>query len=340
MTAMYTDAPQSQAQQGHTTTDTGFARLDPRASRAKYRMERLMLTPLFRFSLRVVLPFTICFGTATAWFAVDDNRAAFQSMIAEARDAVENRPEFQVKLMAIDGATPGVAETIRATLPVNFPISSFDLDLDEMQTKLIALDPVKSAQLRIRPGGVLQVDVVERVPALLWRAEDGLKLLDLKGVLVGRAKHRPEHADLPVMAGDILSPDQADALALPVADRTVDEQALAEEAQAILASASAQVQRLWQASGPLQSRVRGFERQGARRWDVVLDRGQRVMLPEMEPLQAWERVIAMALAPQVDMLSRDLVVVDLRLPRRPVIRMSEHATENMWQLKRIEAGLE
>lgn len=294
---------------GPEEVDLGMARLDPKASRMRYRIERLMLTPLFRFSLRVVLPFVLMFGGVTAWFSVEDNREAFGLMVADVRAAVESRPEFQVKLMAVDGVTDEVAELIRAEVPVNFPVSSFDLDLGEIQARIAALDPVEAVELRIRQGGVLQVDVVERHPALMWRSADGLQLLDADGVLVGPVRSRVDHPELPVIAG--------------------------EEAE----DAVPEALRLWAVSGPIRNRLRGFERIGARRWDVVLDRDQRIMLPEAQPVQALERVIAMAMAPQVDLLSRDLTVVDLRLPRRPVIRMTEQATQQMWRIKLVEAGL-
>ncbi|WP_349538387.1 cell division protein FtsQ/DivIB [Sagittula sp. NFXS13] len=289
--------------------DMGMARLDPTASRLKYRLERLMLTPIFRFALRVALPIAVVVGGVSAWFSVENNREAFNLMVADVRAAVESRPEFQVKLMAIDGASEPVAELIRAELPYNFPISSFDVDLSEMQARIGALDPIRSVEVRIRQGGVLQIDVDERKPAVLWRTADGLRLLDEAGVLVGPANSRGDRPDLPVIAGEASE------------------------------DAVAQALRLWSVSGPIQMRLRGFERIGARRWDVVLDRDQRIMLPEKQPVQALERVIAMAMAPQVDLLARDLTVVDLRLPRRPVIRMTDQATQQMWRIKLIEAGL-
>lgn len=288
--------------------DPQMARLDPRASRLKYRVERLMLTPFFRFTLRVLLPFGLCFGVGAAWFAVEENRTSFHLMLSEVRAAVENRPEFQVTLMAIDGASPEVAEAIRHEVPMDFPISSFDLKLDEMQQVVSALDAVKSSDLRVRQGGVLQVDVVERLPVVLWRNAEGLHLLDDEGIFVGPARARGDFADLPVIAGE-------------QAELAVDE-----------------ALRLYALTGPIRARLRGFERMGARRWDVVLDRDQRIMLPEQGAEQALQQAIAMALTPTVDLLSRDLVAVDLRLPRRPTIRMTDEATQQMWQIKAIEAG--
>jgi cell division protein FtsQ len=72
---------------------------------------------------------------------------------------------------------------------------------------------------------------------------------------------------------------------------------------------------------------------GDRRWDVVLDRDQRILLPEVGAVAALERVIALEGAQEV--LTRDVVRVDMRLRRRPTIQMSEEATQQWWQVKQV-----
>ena len=92
--------------------------------------------------------------------------------------------------------------------------------------------------------------------------------------------------------------------------------------------------RLFAVAGPLEKRMRGLVRVGERRWDVVLDRGQRIMLPEEGAEQALERVIALE---QVqDMLARDLVAVDLRLAARPTIRIAARAVDEWWRIRQIQ----
>lgn len=282
------------------------ARHDPAPSRLKYRFERLKLTPGFRFCIRVVLPFALSVGAVSLWFASDDNRLAFNQMISEVRETVESRPEFQVKLMAVDGATSIVAEDIRKILPVDFPVSSFDLDLGKMHETVVALSAVKDATVRVRQGGILQVEVVERVPKVLRRGDRGLELLDETGAFVRLANARADYAKLPVIAGDGAHDAVKEALAL------------------------------YAVTGPLKARLRGFERMGARRWDVVLDHGQRILLPETKAVRALERTIAMDQA--IQMLGRDLTVVDLRLTQRPTIRMGEDAVQAMRSSNTIKAG--
>lgn len=282
------------------------ARPDPAPSRLKYRMERLMLTPLFRVLLRFGLPCLLTFGIASWWLSYDDNRMKIIDTYADLRSQVESRPEFMVNMMVVDGASDIVADGIRQMLPLDFPISSFDLDLEAMRETVASLDPVKSARLYVRQGNVLQVDVVERIPVVLWRNERGLQLLDNEGVLVGPAFVRADWPELPLIVGD-------------GADKYVT------EAMDLVAAAE-----------PLSTRLRGLVRMGERRWDVVLDRDQRILLPETEAVQALERVIAMDQA--VDMLERDLVAVDLRLPNRPTLRMTDGAVQELLRIRAIEAG--
>ena len=281
-------------------------RPDPAPSRLRYRLNRIMLTPVYRVMLRVGLPLVLVVGGVGGWFAVEDNRAAFFGTIDEARSAFEQRPEFMVNLLAVDGAGARVARDIREILHVDFPVSSFDLDLDAMRDTVTGLDAVKSARLRIRQGGVLQVDVVERMPAVLWRSPAGLAILDRDGVHVGPASHRGEQPALPLIAG------RGADLHVP-------------EALALLAAAE-----------PLWPRLRAVQRIGERRWDVVLDRDQRLMLPDEGAVQALERAIAMDQA--VDLLNRDLVTVDLRLPQRPTLRLTDYAVQEMWRMKSLEVG--
>ncbi len=282
-------------------------RLDPAPSRWSYRMQRLMLTPLYRNLLRIGLPFAIAFGSVTLYMSDDQRRETLVQGVVDLREQFQTRPEFMVNLLAIDGASSSVAEDIREVLQLDFPISSFDLELDNILTQIRELPPVQDASLRVRSGGILQVDVIERSPAVVWRTAQGLDVLDASGAVIAPATSREAHAALPLIAGE-------------GADRHVNE-----------------ALDLVRAAGPLGARMRGLVRVGDRRWDVVLDREQRIQLPEEGPVQALERVIAMG---QVhEMLERDLSVVDMRLSQRPTIRMNAAAVEQWRELQKTHAGI-
>ncbi|TCO72944.1 cell division protein FtsQ/DivIB [Rhodovulum euryhalinum] len=279
---------------------------DPAPSRWAYRLQRLWLTPLFRTAVLKGLPLAVLLAIPAGWLADADRREALRAEVADIRRQVETRPEFMVKLMAIEGATPSVDEDIREILPLDFPVSSFDLDLKEMRRTVEGLDAVRSAEMRVRPGGILELRVVERVPALVWRSPEGLALLDAQGNRVAPIEARGARPDLPLIAGR-------------GADKAVP------EALHLIAAA-----------GPIGSRLRGLVRVGERRWDVVLDRDQRILLPTRNAVATLERVIA--LDGVSDMLGRDIVVVDLRNPDRPTVRLAPEAVEEFRRIRRLQAG--
>lgn len=279
---------------------------DPAPSRLSYRLQRWMLTPGIRLGLRIGIPFALIFGMVSAFLADEQRRDAFNLFIAEMRASIQERPEFMVGLMAIDGAGRNLAEDIREVVPIDFPVSSFDLDLVTIRERIVELDPVKSATVRIRPGGILQVDVTERVPAVVWRTRDGIEMLDETGARVDDLPRRSARPDLPLIAGEGADAHVAEALELIAAAR------------------------------PLGQRLRGLVRVGERRWDVVLDRDQRILLPETGAVRALERVLA--LNEVQDLLERDVAAVDMRLSARPTVRMTEAAIGEWWRIRQINGS--
>ncbi|GGE47279.1 cell division protein FtsQ/DivIB [Actibacterium pelagium] len=272
-------------------------RRDPAPSRLSYRLHRLWLTPLFRFFMRSGMPVIVVALAAWAYLANEERRDALMLSLSEIRQSIEDRPEFMVKLMAIDGASTELGQDIREVLPVDFPVSSFDLDLDEMHRTISGLDAVAKADLRVRPGGILQITVTEREPAIVWRVHDQLELLDATGHRVAPLETRGDRPDLPLIAGI-------------GADRYVGE-----------------ALELYAAAGPLQPRIRGLMRVGERRWTVVLDQNQMILLPEKGAVTALLRVEALHTAE--DMLARDVRAVDMRQPGRPTLRLSQPAAQDL-----------
>ncbi len=279
---------------------------DPAPSRTAYRMQRLWLTPLFRAVLRIGVP-VVLVAAAAFWYLSNEVRLDnLRNMASETLYSIQHRPEFMVNLMQIDDVSGEVADDIRTVTAIDFPISSFDLDLKTMRQRIEGLDAVAGAELVVRRGGVLDVKVIERVPAVVWRGRDTLELLDGTGHRVASLDNREKRGDLPLIAGD-------------GADTAVPEALL-----------------LFKAAGPILGRVRGLLRVGERRWDVILDRNQRIMLPETGAIAALERVLA--LNESSDLLSRDLTIVDMRDARRPTLRLSPRAVELMRQTKRKQNG--
>lgn len=276
---------------------------DPAPSRWAWRFQRLLLTPAFILFLRAGVPMLLAFAAGTWWLSDETRRATLVDTVVEAKARFETRPEFMVHLMAIDGATDALSQEIRAEVLLEFPLSSFELDLGAIRDRVMTLDPVKTATVRIRPGGVLQVDVERRRPVIIWRDHAGLSLVDAEGFTVRGLSRRMNRPDLPLIAGQGATDHVPEALDI------------------------------YKAAAPLGDRLRGVVRVGDRRWDVVLDREQRILLPEDGAVEALERVIALDGAQ--DILSRDIQRVDLRLGARPTVQMSEYATDEWWNIRQI-----
>jgi cell division protein FtsQ len=154
----------------------------------------------------------------------------------------------------------------------------------------------------------LQVGITERQPAWVWRIGQGLMLLDADGHRIAGLATRADRADLPLVAGE-------------GADEAVT------EASAILHAAK-----------PLTSRVRGLIRISDRRWDLVLDRDQTVLLPADGPVAAVEGLLALDKAEHI--LARDLVAIDLRNPQRPVLRLAQTALDALRQSQGLTVSTE
>jgi cell division protein FtsQ len=266
---------------------------DPAPSKWAYRKQRWLLTPYVRTFLVKGLPTLAILGGVALWFSHEPNRLALIGQLTHLREEFEARPEFRVSLARVEGASDDLAEAVRAKLALPLPMSSFDIDLDAARDRIEALDAVKKADLRVRSGGVLQVVITERMPVAIWRTEDGLTLVDETGHRVAGLLARADRADLPLIAGEGADRDTPEALELMAA------------------------------AGPLTPRIRGLVRVGERRWDLVLDRDQRVLLPEDNPVQALERLLALDHAQ--DLMNRDILTVDLRSDHRPTLRLTPHA---------------
>ncbi|MEJ8560190.1 cell division protein FtsQ/DivIB [Yoonia sp. GPGPB17] len=278
---------------------------DPAPSRLVYRYQRLMLTPGFRGTVRIGVPILLIAAIVGSWYSQPENRAELAARIEQTKQSFQQRPQFMVQSMNVTGGDLSVLTEVAELLPTAFPISSFDLDLEMIRADIEALDPIKSASVRVGQAGALEVRLNPRVPVALWRDGATLRLIDADGVQSGQIIARADRLDLPLIAGDGAEDNIEEAL------------------------------NLFAAAGPLIARVRGLVRMGERRWDMVLDRDQRIMLPGDDPVSALDRVIALNDAQ--DMLNRDVAVVDMRNTDRPTLRMNEEAAD---ALRRVNTTID
>ncbi len=265
------------------------ANIDPAPSIMSYRLMRLMLIPRMRLILTLGIPsLTIFCGTLVLFLNINvqENIGAIKK---ELKRVLVERPEFMINVASVDGASDELTHDIREIMPLDFPVSYFDLDIKYLHKVLNDIPAVASAAIKITVSGVLQIDISERTPAFIWRKENVISVIDENGNFIRMAKSRLEYPELPLVIGEGAN--------LAISDIST----LIENNQHFL------------------DQVRAFVRVGERRWDLVLDNKLRIMLPQREFLAAFDRLMLMDQASSL--FSSKLSSIDMRLVERPTVRV-------------------
>jgi cell division protein FtsQ len=164
---------------------------------------------------------------------------------------------------------------------------SFDPRLARQRLELI--EWVESAIVERRLPSTIYVKLKERAAVALWQRDGDFVLIDRQGRVV-RTVDPDYYGYLPLIAG-AGAPGQITALSLLLQEVPV-----------------------------IGRRVRAAVWVGQRRWNLTLDNMVQVMLPEEDAAAALK--ILAELDRKQQLLSRDVAVVDLRLPDRMVVRLA------------------
>ena len=262
---------------------------DPAPSRVAYRIMRLLLIPRLRLIFTLGFPSLLIFCATLGLFI---NINVWENISAIKKDlklAFVERPEFMIKVASIDGSSDELANEIREILPLDFPVSYFDLDIKYLHKVVNEIPAVASAAIKISAGGVLQINVAEKSPSFIWRKDNIMSVIDETGSFIRIANSRVDYPKLPLVVGE-------------AADLAVSE-----------------ISSLMQANEYFKDHVRAFIRVGERRWDLILENNVRIMLPQREFLAAFDRLMLMNEAGQL--LSGRLSNIDMRLVVRPTVRV-------------------
>ena len=263
--------------------------IDPAPSIISYRLMRLMLIPRLRLILTLGIPsLVIICGTLVLLLNINLHEN-IEALKKDLKRALVERPEFMIKVASVDGASDELAHEIREIMPLDFPVSYFDLDIKYLHKVLNDIPAVESAAIKVTVSGVLQIDISERTPAFIWRKDDVISVIDEKGKFIRLATSRLDYPELPLVVGEAAN--------LSIADIS----SLIEDNQYFL------------------DQVRAFVRVGERRWDLVLDNNLRIMLPQTEFLAAFDRLMLMNHTGSL--FSNQLSTIDMRLVERPTVRV-------------------
>ena len=210
----------------------------------------------------------------------------------DARDATANSLGFRIAKVSLSGEKEVSREEILTTAGVTGNASLLFLDADAARARLMANPWIADAAvLKLYPDR-LQITVTERQAFALWQKSGRVKVIAADGTVLEPFVER-RYVGLPLVVGDGAQGRAKDFLS--VLDRYPD----------------------------IAGRVRASILVAQRRWDVALKNGIEVELPETNEGAALRRLVA--LDRDKKLLSRDITIVDLRLPDRLTVRLSDAA---------------
>ena len=195
---------------------------------------------------------------------------------------------LRVTNVIVEGRSKTPEPMLRAALGIRpgEPILSYSLA--EARQRLESIKWVETATVERRLPATIVVRLVERRPFAVWQSEGKFLLVDRDGDIVADSDVAAFSGQLPLVVGP-----------------------------GALAAAAALMDML--ATQPdLQKRVVAAVRVGERRWNLRMNNGADVMLPEGAEIQALAKLAE--LQASHSLLDRPLAVVDLRLPDRLVVR--------------------
>jgi cell division protein FtsQ len=200
---------------------------------------------------------------------------------------------FSIDDVTVSGRSHADAQQLLAALDIQRGDPIFGFDTEAARSRIEHVDWVQSATVtRLLPDAI-RIDIVERKPFAVWQRGGALSVVDAKGHPI-TDDNVQAYANLPFIVGFGGAREAEDILTL-----------------------MAQVQ------PQLLSRVRAFVRVGDRRWNLRLENGVDVKLPEVGIEKALADIVALDATYKI--FSRDIESVDLRLPDRVSVALTPEA---------------
>src|SRR5664279_3282936 len=230
------------------------------------------------------------------------------SALSDTRNAIANSAGFRITTVAINGRKQLTQDEVLGIGGVNGRSSLLFLDAAAVRDKLKGNPWIAEATvLKLYPGQ-LQIDIVERTAFALWQQDGRLSVISEDGAVLEPYLSRRFLA-LPLVVGKGAETRAKDFLAL-----------LARYPQ-------------------VRAVTKATIFVGERRWNLRLKDGLDIRLPENDVGNA---LASLSRLDKEDRLfSRDIVAVDMRLPDRLTVQLSEDAAkarEDLFKKQKKKAG--
>ena len=219
---------------------------------------------------------------------------AFTTALSDTRNAIANSAGFRITAVAINGRKQLSQDEVLAVGGVTGRSSLLFLDAAVVRDRLKANAWIADATVQKFYPGQLRIDIVERTAFALWQQDGRLSVIAEDGAVLEPYVSR-RFMSLPLVVGKGAETQARDFLAL-----------LARYPQ-------------------VGSATRAAVFVGERRWNLRLKDGLDIRLPEHDVGNA------LAALSKLDkderLFSRDIVVVDMRLPDRLTVQLSDDAAK-------------
>ena len=214
--------------------------------------------------------------------------------LMDARDQAANAAGFRILALTVAGNRHVSREEVLAGSGVTGRTSLLFLDVERTRERLRTHPWIGDATvLKLYPGE-LQIGITEREPFALWQKNGRIFVIARDGTVLEPYVATPL-AQLPLVVGAGAERRAGEFLAL--LDQYPE----------------------------IRDQVRASVLVGERRWNLRLRNGLDARLPEVGVAGALERLVA--LDHEVKLVSRDIVLIDLRLPDRVTVRLSPAAAQ-------------
>ena len=214
--------------------------------------------------------------------------------LKDARDQAANAAGFRIAAIALSGPKEVSREEVLTIAGVTGHASLLFLDADAARARLMANPWIADAAvLKLYPDR-LQISVTERQAFALWQKDGTVNVIAADGTVL-EPYVAGRYRSLPLLVGK--GAERAGHDFVAVLDRYPE----------------------------IRAAVRASILVAERRWNLRLTTGIDVRLPEADVEQALDRLVA--LDREKKLLSRDIVAVDLRLPDRVTVRLSDAAAQ-------------
>jgi cell division protein FtsQ len=246
-------------------------------ARAKAAFGRFLRHPILWMSMGVFVLVLLAalFVSGVIGRTIHNVHSATDRLVAEAG--------FGISEIHLAGNSRVPPETILAALGMQPGGSIFAADLPAARARIMSLDWIASADVVRRYPDAITVNVVEKRPFALWQSPDGIAVVERAGSVI-TTRNVENFSHLPKLVGAGAPLAAADMVEAVMAHRAVD------------------------------SRIAAYEYVSQRRWNLILNNGVVVELPEngwRKELDALEHLIV-----DNGILERDVTQIDLRSPNQ------------------------